>query len=245
MVYVDSHTHLYDMRKGYALPPDIYPVIVGYSHGSNRKAVDTAKAGGFPFALGIAPQTTIKNGTAQLEEWVDFIRASRPNAIGEVGLDYKWAQNSAQVEGEKLVFGRMVALAKEMNLPLVIHSRDKPDTNNENGVPNDAVGDILGMISGTRFLMHFYSGTAEQAARIVGMGGMISVAHMRSKERRKVINTVPLDRLLIESDSPYVGMAPETVRDAAAYIAEVKGIGAGEVADATARNAMGFFNFRL
>jgi TatD DNase family protein len=245
MVFIDSHTHLYDMKKGYALPPDIFPVVVGYSHGSNRKAVEAARAGGYPFVLGIAPQTSIKEGTARLEEWVDFIRASRPNAIGEVGLDYKWAENQGHVEGEKTVFARMVALAKEMNLPLVIHSRDKPGMNSDNGVPEDAVGDILGMVAGMPFLMHFYSGTAEQAERIVGMGGMISVSHMRSKERRKVINTVPLDRLLIESDSPFVGRTPETVREAAAYIAEVKGLDVGAAEEATARNAMRFFGFRL
>ncbi|MCI0504084.1 TatD family hydrolase [Candidatus Micrarchaeota archaeon] len=242
MVLIDSHTHLYDMKKGYALPPDIYPVVVGYSHGSNRKAVETARAGGYPFVLGIAPQTTIKEGTERLDEWVEFIRASRPNAIGEVGLDYKWAQTMEQVEGEKRVFARMVSLAREMDLPLVIHSRDNP---NDNGLPKDAVEDILGMVGGMRFLMHFYSGTEEQAQRVVGMGGYISMAHMRSKERRKVINTVPLDRLLIESDSPYIGRTPESVREAAAYIAEVKGLETGQVADATAQNAMRFFNFRL
>jgi TatD DNase family protein len=242
MTFVDSHAHLYDMKKGYALPPDVYPVVVGYSHGSNQKAVEVARRGGYPFVLGIAPQTTIKEGIGRIEEWVEFIRSSRPNAIGEVGLDYKWAQTIAQVDAEKLAFTRMVALAREMDLPLVIHSRDNP---NDNGLPKDAVEDILGMVGGMRFLMHFYSGTEEQARRIVGMGGFISMAHMRSKERRKVINTVPLDRLLVESDSPYVGRTPETVRDAVAYISEVKGLDVKEVEDATARNAMKFFGFRL
>lgn len=242
MVLIDSHTHLYDMRKGYALPSDIYPVVVGYSHGSNQKAVEVARAGGYPFVLGIAPQTTIKEGTGRLDEWVEFIRASRPNAIGEVGLDYKWAQTMEQVDGEKRVFARMVLLAREMDLPLVIHSRDNP---NDNGLPKDAVEDILPMVRGMRILMHFYSGTGEQARDIVAMGGFISVAHIRSKERRKVINTVPLERLLVESDSPYIGRTPESVREAVAYIAEVKGLDAGEVAKATAQNAMGFFGFRL
>lgn len=242
MAFVDSHTHLYDMKKEYALPPDVFPVVVGYSHGSNKKAVEVARRGGYPLVLGIAPQTTIKEGISKIDEWVEFIRASRPNAIGEVGLDYKWAQTQEHVDGEKRVFARMVALAREMDLPLVIHSRDNP---NDNGLPKDAVEDILGMVGGMRFLMHFYSGSEEQALRIIKMGGWISMAHMRSKERRKVINSVPLDRLLVESDSPYIGRTPESVREAVGYIAEVKGLDAKTVEDATAQNAMKFFGFRL
>jgi TatD DNase family protein len=239
---VDSHTHLFDMKKGYILPPDIYPVVVGFSHSSNRKAVETAGAHGYPFVLGIAPQTAIREGTARLGEWVGFIRESRPNAIGEVGLDYKWAQTKDHIETERIVFSRMIGLAKEMGLPLVIHSRNNP---NDNDLPRDAVEDILAMVGGMRFLMHFYSGSEEQAVRIVAAGGYISMAHMHSKERRKIINTVPLDRLLVESDSPYVGRTPESVREAVAYIAEVKGLDAETVAKATAANAARFFGFSL
>jgi TatD DNase family protein len=94
-------------------------------------------------------------------------------------------------------------------------------------------------------LMHFYSGSAEYAERIVDDGGYISVVHLHSKERRKVINTVPLDRLLVESDSPYVGRTPDVVREAVAYIAEVKEIPAEDVARKTTENAMRFFGFEV
>ena len=86
-------------------------------------------------------------------------------------------------------------------------------------------------------------GNAEQAERIVALGGYISVTLMRSKERRKVINTVPLDRLLVETDSPFIGRNPEAVRDAVAYIAEVKGLRVEEVAETTSANAKRFFGF--
>jgi TatD DNase family protein len=239
---VDSHCHLFDM-KGYALPPDIAAVVVGYSPGSNRKAVEWGKKG-HPTVLGIAPQTAIREDISHLDEWVEFIRQSRPNAIGEVGLDYKWAKNGTDVAKEMKVFGAMMGLAKEMGLPLVIHSRDKPAENRYNGVPENAIDDILGMVGG-RFLMHFFSGDEKQAERIVAMGGCISVTHMRSKEKRKVINTVPLDRLMVESDAPFVGRTPESIREAVAYIAEVKGLGAEEAGKLTAENAMRFFNFRV
>ncbi len=241
-LFVDSHAHVFDLKKDYSLPPDIYPVVVGYSHGSNRKAAELAAGKAYPYALGIAPQTTIKEGISKLDEWIAFIRSRKPNAIGEVGLDYKWAQTKEHVEGERTAFGRMIELADEMGLPLVIHSRNNP---NDNEVPKDAIEEIIGMTKGRRILMHFYSGGEEQAVRIAGAGGYISIMHLHSKERRKVINSVPMDRLLIESDSPYVGRTPETVREAAAYIAEIKGLTVEEVAHATAENAMAFFGFRI
>ncbi len=241
-VFVDSHAHLFDLKKDYVLPDDIYPVVVGYSSWSNKKAAEWAESRGYPYALGIAPQTTVKEGTARLEEWISFIRTKKPNAIGEVGLDYKWAETKEHVEGEKLAFRRMIELADEMGIPLVIHSRNNP---NDNGLPKDAIEDIISMTKGKRILMHFYSGSEEQAVRIAGAGGYISIMHLHSKERRKVINSVQLDRLLIESDSPYVGRTPDTVREAAAYIAEIKGLSVDEVAKATAENAMRFFGFRI
>lgn len=240
MTIIDSHTHLFEM-KNYQLPTDIYPVVCGYSHGSNKKTVELAKAKNYPFALGIAPQTTIKEGIAKLDEWVEFIRQNPPNAIGEIGLDYKWAKTKADVEKQNIVLDRMIALAKEMNLPVVIHSRNNPD---ENEVPQNAVEDIIKKAKGT-ILMHFYSGSEENAKEIVENGGYISIMHLRSKERRKVINSIQLNRLLVESDSPYVGRTPESIREAIAYIAEVKEISVEKVAEATAENAMKFFNFSV
>jgi len=241
MRLVDSHCHLYDIKK-YTISPDILPVVVGYSHSSNKKAVEISKKNDYPFVIGIAPQTAIKSDLSKLDEWIGFIRENKPNAIGEVGLDYKWARTVEDVEKEKSVFERMVELAKDMDLPLVIHSRNNPL---DNEVPKDAVEDIIGMVGGMRLVMHLYTGSEEQAKRIVAKGGYISVIHLHSKERRKVINSVPIDRLLVESDSPYVGRTPEAVRDAVAYISEVKGLDFEEVAAKTSENAARFFGFSL
>jgi TatD DNase family protein len=236
---VDSHTHLFEI-KGYQLPDDIIPVVAGFSHASNRKAGELAKAKGYPFIQGIAPQEAIRQDLSHLDEWVDFIKESRPNAIGEVGLDYKWAESMEHVEKQRLVFKRMIALADEMGLPLVIHSRNNPK---DDDVPKDAIEEIIGMVRGKRVLMHFFSGKAEQAARIVADGGYISVTHLHSKERRKVINTTTLDRLVVESDSPYVGRTPDAIREALSYIADIKGIDAEEVSEKTTENAKRFFGF--
>jgi len=237
---IDSHCHLYDL-KNYTLPRDIYPVVVGYSYSSNKKAVAIAK-GKYPFVLGIAPQSAIKHGTDRLEEWVEFIRESKPHAIGEVGLDYKWAETNEDVEAEKKVFSRMIELSDEMRIPLVIHSRNNP---NDNDLPKNAVEDILEMVGERKVLMHFYSGSAELAKKIVDNGGYISIIHLHSKERRKVINSIPLERLLVESDSPFVGRTPDVIREAIDYISEVKQISREEVAKKTTENAMEFFGLEV
>lgn len=251
MVLVDSHCHLFDI-KGYAVPADIYPVIVGYSDSSNRKAFSYAKGSGhdYPCVLGIAPQTALKEGLGKLDSWIDFIRGCRPNAIGEVGLDYKWAQKREDVEKEQILFKRMIALADEMDLPLVIHSRDKPENPAkgqrapDSEVPVGAVDECIGLMAGKRFVMHFFSGTPEQAMRVVELGGYISISHMRSKDRRKVIEAVPLERMLVESDAPFVGRTPESIREAISYIAEAKKIEPALVEKTTGENAARFFGFR-
>ena len=241
MRLVDSHCHLYDI-KNYTVPPDIVPVVVGYSHSSNRKAVEIARKNGYPFVLGIAPQTALKSGISELDEWIGFIRENRPNAIGETGLDYKWAKTKEDVEKQRFVFESMIGLATDMGLPLVVHSRNNPL---DNEVPKNAVDDIIEMTRGMPLVMHFYTGSEEQAKRIAANGGYISIIHLHSKERRKVINTVSLDKLLVESDSPYVGRTPETIRDAVRYISEVKNLDFDEVAAKTSENAARFFGFRL
>jgi TatD DNase family protein len=236
---VDSHTHLFEI-KGYQLPGDIIPVVAGFSHASNLKAARLAKEKGYPFIQGIAPQEAIRQDLSRLEEWMAFIRESGPNAIGEVGLDFKWAQSAEAVEKQRHVFGRMIGLADEMGLPLVIHSRNNP---RDDDLPKDAVEEIMGLVRGRRVMMHFFSGKAEQAGRIVAEGGYISVTHLHSKERRKVINSTTLDRLVVESDSPYVGRTPDSIREAITYIAQVKGADAEEVMEKTTENAKRFFGF--
>ncbi|MBI5227977.1 TatD family hydrolase [Candidatus Micrarchaeota archaeon] len=262
IMIVDSHCHLFEM-KNYTLSEEVYPVVVGYSHGSNKKVVEIARNGKtnkttnpshkypYPIALGIAPQTALKElqdseraNETKLNEWVSFIKSNEPNAIGEVGLDYKWAQTKADVGKQMLVFNTMIEIADEMELPIVIHSRNNPNDNAAD-VPKNAIDKIIEMVEGRKFLMHFYSGNDEQAKRIFDMGGYVSIMGLRSKERRKVIEVVPMEKLLVESDCPYVGKAPEAAKDAVAYIAEVKNLDFEEVAAQTTKNAMKFFNFQI
>jgi len=235
MVLVDSHCHLVNMKKDYVVPEGVIPVTVGYSHGTNVKTVALAKERGLPFVLGIAPQTAIKQDLGKLDEWVDFIRDNAPNAIGEIGLDYHWPENEQQIEKEKTVFRRMLNLADEMKLPIVIHARK-------------ATHDVLDFLQLRQeqqpFMMHFFSGTLSEAERAVEMGGLISFTPLHSKQRRTIIKSLSLDCMVVETDAPYVGRTPEAVREAIDYICEVKNLDFDIVAEKTAQNSMKFFGIR-
>lgn len=238
MKLVDTHCHLFDLSKEYVLPENISPIVVGYNNSSNKKVMKYL--GKYPIAIGIAPQTTIKEDYSRIDEWCAFVdeNAASANAIGEIGLDYKWAENQEHVMRERELFDRMLKIAKKYNKPIVIHSRNNP---NKNEVPVNAIDEILGKIDGFRFLMHFYSGNADQAKRILEMGGYISISHLRSKDRRKVIEICPIERMVVESDCPYIGKTPQVIWEAAQYIAEVKGIPIEEVCKKTTENAFEFF----
>jgi TatD DNase family protein len=234
MLLVDAHCHL-DRIPGYKPPEDLIPVSVGYSHSSNKKCSQIAGKLGIPYVLGIAPQTAIKEDLSRLDEWIDFIRGQNPNAIGEVGLDYHWAKDKQDIECEQIVFRRMLDIAESMNLPLVIHARD-------------ATHDVLDFIElrqlKQHFMMHFFSGTLAEAKRAIDLGGLISITPLHSKSRRKVIEALDLEYLLVETDAPYVVRKPQEVIKSVEYISEVKGIPKEDVAAATSKNAKKLFSIR-
>ena len=234
VVLIDAHSHLADI-KNYTPPPDLIPVASGYSHKTNLKTADIAGKLKVPFSLGIAPQSVIGNADLDpLDEWADFIRNSRPNAIGEIGLDYHWAKNEEDVKKEELVFKRMLDLAEEMVLPVVIHSRK-------------ATHDIIDTFKMRNFslpvMLHFFSGTLSEAQWAAEQDGYISIPPLHSKNRKEAIKNLPLENLLVESDAPYVVRKPEQIKDAISYIAEVKELDFEIVAEQTAKNAHSFFKF--
>lgn len=235
---VDSHCHLESFKRGQmdSLPEEILPVTSGYSHKSNIKNAEIAKELEIPFCLGIAPQTAVFDGIGKLPEWEGFIRSQTPNAIGEIGLDYHWGKEEKHFADEGALFARMLSLAEDMNLPIVLHTRKAE------GKCLDALREY-----GWKkpFMMHFFSGDAETAKRAVKMGGIISIPPLHSKDRRKTIESVPLEKLVSETDAPYITRGIEGVRDAVQYIAEVKGIPFEKAARATAGNSATFFKFDL
>ena len=160
-------------------------------------------------------------------------------AIGEIGLDYYWKGNEPKdVQKRRLL--EQLDLAKQFDLPVIIHDRD-------------AHGDILEIfqkeVTGVRAVFHCYSGSAEDAVQLaaqglyIGFGG--ACTFNGAKRAAKAIEALPLDAIVLETDCPY--MAPEPVRGTRCdssliryvgeYIAQLRGISAEEVFRTTAENA--------
>ena len=167
-------------------------------------------------------------------------------AIGEIGLDYYYDNSPREVQKEW--FKKQIELANELKLPIIIHDRD-------------AHGDTFEIIKSTKSpeigcVLHCYSGNVELAREYVKMGCYISipgtVTFKNNKKTREVAKEIPLEYLLIETDSPY--MAPEPHRGkrndpslvafVADKIAQEKGISYEKVCEATKENAKRLFNIK-
>lgn len=193
-------------------------------------------------AVGVHPEevddSLPENFTDCLRVWLEHGDAV---AVGEIGLDYHWP-DSAPREKQIEVFAAQLALAKELGYPVCVHDRD-------------AHADVLALLKEYRpeGVVHCFSGSLEMAREIldlgmyIGLGGAVTFKNARKALR--VAGEIPLDRLLLETDAPY--MAPEPHRGkrndssliphTAARIAELRGITTREVLEASNRNIRRLF----
>lgn len=174
-------------------------------------------------------------------EWIESLAShEKIVAIGEIGLDYHWDKSPKDVQ--EAVFIKQIELAKRVNLPIVIHNRDAEEDAIRILEENDAktVGGI----------MHsFHNGTDEQIDRVLDMGFYVSLAGVitfkNAKRPKEVAQYVPLNRLVVETDAPYLTPhpyrgkrnEPKLVRLVAEELAELRGISIEEVEKATTENA--------
>lgn len=220
-------------------------VTVGVSAGSSIAAIELAAANDLIYAaVGIQP-----NHTAEAEpgDWDQIVAlADRPKvvAIGETGLDRYWDRAPFDVQQD--YFDRHLRLSQARGLPFIVHTRQ-----------SDA--DVLAMLREARRrgelsgVMHSFTGTAETAAECVALGLHVSFAGMvtfkKSDDLRAVAATIPADRILVETDSPYLSPEPRrgkrnepaNVAHTAACLAEVRGTTAEEFAAQTTENARKLF----
>jgi TatD DNase family protein len=168
-------------------------------------------------------------------------RTTGPKAIGEIGLDYYHpSDRKRQFE----VFERMIGLAKELSLPIVIHDRDA----------HEAVYQVLKeKAQGAKILMHCYSAGPQFVDKFLGLGCFFSIAgpvtFKNGQSSRDAVALIPLDRIVVETDSPYLTPHPHRgkrnepayVKLTAEKVAEVKGLSYTEIAEITTRNARQFF----
>ena len=245
--YFDSHAHYDDNR----FDADRETVIASLHQAgvlavmnaasdlpSSRAALELARR--YPFfwaSAGIHPHDADTLDDAALEEIAALCREPEVVALGEIGLDYYYDRSEREVQ--RRAFRRQLALACELDIPVVIHSRD-------------AAADTLEIVREyhPRGVVHCFSYSAEQAREYLALGMYLGftgvVTFPNAKKPLEAAAVVPLDRILIETDCPYLAPAPyrgrrcdSTMLHATAdALAAAKGISRQELLDAAWDNAM-------
>lgn len=255
MPLIDTHSHLFDERFGHDLPAVLERaakagvervVCLGIDLESSLQSVEIAKAHPLVVvAVGIQPNSTAE---AKPGDWEAVVRIAetepRVVAIGETGLDRYWDRSPFALQED--YFARHIELARRLDKPFIIHCRE-------------AEADVVRVLRAEakkgplRAVMHSFSGDRATATECLAMGLYISFAGMvtypKAQDLRDVAKEVPLDKLLVETDCPY--LAPQPVRGkrnepayvahTVALLADVKGVSVAELEEATTRNARRLF----
>ena len=218
----------------------------GASVDSTRMTIALAKT--YPnvyAAVGVHPSEIEEMNDAFLDWMKEQAKWEKTVAIGEIGLDYYWEKDKEAQENQRYWFARQLQLAKQVNLPVIVHSRDAAEDTMQVMKENGA-SEIQGVI-------HCYSYSKQMALEFIKMGYYIGVGGVITfKNAKKLVETVeaiPLERILIETDCPY--LAPEPYRgkrNSSLYlpyvvekIAEIKGVSKEEVERVTEENAYQLF----
>ncbi len=193
-------------------------------------------------SVGVHPHNVESEGVVPAAEIVAKTGDAKVIGIGETGLDYFYDHSPREVQ--KASFREHIAACRETGLPLIVHTRDADDDTME--ILEDEMG--KGAFPG---LIHCFSSTQEMARRSQAIGFFISVSGIATfksaQSLRDIVANVPLDRLLVETDAPYLAPVPKRgkrnepsfVSHTAALVAELKAISEEELAQATTDN---FFN---
>lgn len=252
MEFFDSHAHYNDEQfENENIIEQLYKegitkiVIPGYSLQSSKKALEIAKKYSFVYATcGISPND-IKN-IAEIEEIEKLANEEKVIAIGEIGLDYYW--NKENKKEQKEIFIKQIEVANKKKLPIVIHCRD-------------AHTDLIEILKekmdcNKKGVFHCVALNLELIKNALNLGYYISFAgpitYKNSKNADEAIKLVPLDKILIETDSPYLAPEPKrgTRNDSRnlVYIAEkisqVKQIKIEEFVKITYENTKKIFNIK-
>jgi TatD DNase family protein len=197
-------------------------LVIGFDLASSRFAVQiSSEQSDVQAVVGIHPEACAEWSEETAAEIGELAARDEVVAIGEIGLDYHW--DSSPRELQQQVFTQQIALASGRNLPIVIHCRDAYSD----------VMDTLTVQNYTHAVLHCFTGTAEEARRAVDLGCYLGVGGIatfkKSDELRAALREIPLDRLLLETDAPYLAPQPwRGKRNEPAYIRAVAELLASE-----------------
>ena len=247
MLLFDTHAHLNDpafdpdreeLMNGLAAKGVGLVMNAGCSLESSRDIVNmTAKYPWLYGSVGSHPDSADEVDEQVIEEYRKLCQNEKIKAIGEIGLDYYYEDIPREIQQK--AFRMQMALAKELDMPVIVHEREAHDDGMR----------IVKEFPGVTGVFHCYSGSAEMARQLVKMGWYIGFTGVLTfKNARKAVETaasIPLDRIVIETDCPF--MAPEPFRGKrndpgylyrmAERLAEIRGITPEEAAIATTENA--------
>ena len=247
MMLFDSHAHLNDpafdpdraeLMDGLAQKGVGLVMNAGCSLESSRQIVRMAEQHPWLYAsVGSHPDAADEVNEAVLEEYRKLCKHEKVKAIGEIGLDYYYEDIPREIQKE--AFRMQMALAQELDMPVIVHEREAHDDGMR----------IVKEFPKVKGVFHCYSGSAEMARQLVNMGWYIGFTGVLTfKNARKAVETaaaIPLDRIVIETDCPF--MSPEPFRGRrndpgylpymAEKLAQIRGISSEEAARATTENA--------
>ncbi|MEW6172522.1 MAG: TatD family hydrolase [Bacillota bacterium] len=252
MKLIDTHCHLNDRRFDKDRPAVLQAagaagvekiINVGYDIASSEQGVALAHSHPGIFAVvGVHPHDAAKASPDYLQVLKRLAGKKKILAIGEIGLDYY--RDLSPRPTQRKVFVEQLKVAREVELPVVIHCRE-------------AIPDVYDILSreaiGLPGVMHCFSGNWEEAGRFLALGFYISIAgpvtFTKNDSLVEVVKLAPLERLLLETDAPYLAPVPyRGKRNEPAYlvhtarrVAEVRGLSLEEVAQATTENAAQLF----
>lgn len=251
---VDTHAHLDDDRLKRDLPAVldrartaglVQIVAIGTTAADSASVQDLARTHAGVFAaVGVQPNHVAEAGPGDWEQIVVLAALPRVVAIGETGLDRYW--NYTPFPHQQEWFDRHLELAVDRGLPVVIHCRD---------CESDIVAQLEKLDHPTAGVLHSFTGNRDHAAAFLALGlhislaGMVTFSNKTLNALREAVRTVPLDRILIETDSPY--LSPQPVRGrpnqpahlawTVQFLADQLEMSAEELARTTTANAQRLF----
>jgi TatD DNase family protein len=239
MILVDVHAHIdygkfdndRDRLIENAMKNGVKSIINnGLNPASNRKTLELCKKHAIvKAALGMYPLDGLKLSDDEFEAELEFIENNKSKviAIGEIGLDYYWQKHT--LEEQKKQFVKFLELAKRLNKPVIVHSRDAEEETIR----------ILEQYGMKKVVMHCFGGNVELALRCEKNGWMLSIpcTVLRSSHFQKIVKAVNINNILTETDCPYLAPEPKQRNEPANVIftvekiAEIKGMDKEEVAN--------------
>ena len=251
---VDTHVHLNSKKYKDNLPQVIsrahvagveLMIVVGFDHETNLRAIELAEKYPFIYAtVGYHPTDARHVKPHDYEILAKQLKHEKVVGIGECGLDFYW--DKEYVDKQIEVFRKQIELSIEFDKPLIIHMRDA----------SEATYNVLSEYKNLKGIMHCYSGSPEMAKEFLKLGLHISlggpVTFLNGRVPKEVAKMVPIDKLLIETDAPYLSPhpfrgktnEPARVKLVAEEIAKLRDVSYTSIANATAKNAYKLFNIK-